>query len=87
MNYRAIDQILAHRLWGLIAGLLLMWLMFYATFALGAYPAGWITLGIERLSLLLMRLPDTLWRSFLIDGILNGVGGVISFLPNVLHHF
>jgi ferrous iron transport protein B len=43
-----------------------------------------IEYGIERLSLLLMRLPDTLWRSFIIDGIVGGVGGVVSFLPNVL---
>jgi ferrous iron transport protein B len=84
MNTRAADNVLAHPFWGVIVGLLLMWLMFYVTFAVGAYPARLIEYGIECLSALLMHLPDTLWRSFLVDGIVGGVGGVITFLPNVL---
>jgi ferrous iron transport protein B len=85
MNMRKIDTVLAHPVWGIAALLALMLLTFYVTFSLGSYPVRLVEYGIEQLSCLLQHLlPDNLFRSFLTEGIVRGVGGVLSFLPNVL---
>ena len=80
-----IDTFVTHRLWGFPIFFLLMGLMFWCTFSLGAYPQGWIeTLvgwigeGVERL------LPDGVLRDLVIDGVIGGVGSVIVFLPNIM---
>lgn len=84
----SIDAIVIHRVLGLPIFLLLMYVVFFLTFKLGAYPmAGleWLfdsaAGGIEQV----WPVGHMLWlKSLLIDGIIAGVGGVIVFLPNIL---
>lgn len=82
-NY--IDRIVTHRIWGYPVFLLIMWLMFYCTFTLGAYPQGWIESLVELLGEGVSRwMPDGALKDMIVDGIIGGVGSVIVFLPNII---
>lgn len=81
----AIDTIVTHRVLGYPIFIFMMWLMFYCTFRLGAYPQVWI----ERLVTLVGAgfehwLPDGILKDMICDGIIGGVGSVIVFLPNIM---
>lgn len=80
-----IDRILIHPLWGLPTFFFIIWLIFQATFQLGAYPMAWIdsTLG-TLMSGLEIILPTTTLSRALTDGLLPAMGAVLSFLPNIL---
>lgn len=80
-----IDTFVTHKLWGFPIFFALMWLMFWCTFSLGAYPqewidtlVGWIGEGVTAL------LPAGPLRDLLTDGVIGGVGAVIVFLPNIM---
>ena len=79
-----IDAVLTNRLIGLPLLLVVLFLVFEATFALGALPQRWIEDGMEHLcSWLESVLPSGWLSSLLVDGIVQGCGAVISFLPNI----
>ena len=80
-----IDAFVTHKLWGFPIFFFLMWLMFYCTFNIGAYPqewietlVGWIGSGLQQ------AMPDGAFKDLLIDGVIGGVGSVIVFLPNII---
>ncbi|MEE1083649.1 MAG: ferrous iron transport protein B [Paludibacteraceae bacterium] len=84
LEYKA-DRILTHKWLGFPFLLLFLFLMFEATFQLGAYPQGWI----ESLVSLICDgvksvMPEGMLADLIVDGIIAGVGGVIVFLPNIL---
>lgn len=80
-----IDAFVTNRLFGFPIFLLVMWLMFWATFQLGSYPMEWIEDLVSWSSVHLETiLPDGPFKDLLLDGIIGGVGGVIVFLPNIL---
>ena len=80
-----IDQVLTNRYWGFPIFTLMLFIVFYTTFKLGTYPMNWIDSGVEGLSNLVGRiLPDGMFRDLMVDGILNGTGSVVVFLPNIL---
>ena len=81
----AIDAVVTHRILGYPIFILIMWLMFYCTFRLGAYPQGWIEHLVAGLgSLLEQWLPDGILKDMICDGIIGGVGSLIVFLPNIM---
>lgn len=81
----ALDVVLTNRWLGLPILFLLMWVMFEATFTLGAYPQEWIEQGVEWFgSWVGDIMPDGILRDLVVDGIIAGVGGVLVFLPNIL---
>lgn len=82
---RNIDLVLTNRFIGFPIFVFFIWAMFQLTFTLGAYPMAWIESGVDALSGFMGTvLPDGLFRSLLVEGILAGVGSVIVFLPNIL---
>lgn len=82
---RNIDTVLTHKVWGLPIFLGLIWLMFYVTFTVGAYPMDWIDAGVGALGEWVGRvISDGPFKDLIIDGAIGGVGGVIIFLPNIL---
>ncbi|MCK5847040.1 MAG: ferrous iron transport protein B [Bacteroidales bacterium] len=82
---RAIDSIITNKLYSFPLFIFLMWIMFQATFLVGSYPQMWIESGVNILSDFVSGLmPQTIFRDLLVDGIIGGVGSVISFLPNIL---
>jgi len=84
----AIDAVITHPVLGLPIFLGLMYLMFWATFRLGEYPAVGLEWLIERLALAVGGLwpagAESILRSLLVDGIIHGVGAVLVFLPYIL---
>lgn len=84
-NTETIDAFMTHKLFGFPIFLLFMWITFFTTFRLGAYPMEWIEMGVGYISsILASAMPEGAFKDLLIGGILNGVGSVIVFLPNIL---
>ncbi len=80
-----IDSILTHKYWGIPIFIFMMWLMFQATFSLGAFPMSWIESGVSFIAQIIETyMPNGMLKDLIIDGIIGGVGGVIVFLPNIL---
>ena len=81
----AIDAVVTHRLLGIPIFIAFLWLMFETTFSLGEIPMGWIESGVSLIGgALAAILPDGMFRGLVVDGVINGVGSVIIFLPNIL---
>ena len=80
-----IDNILTNRWLGFPVLFLFLYVMFQSTFSIGAIPQGWIEQGVEMLAQYLQGLlPAGIVSDLLINGIIEGVGGVLVFLPNIL---
>jgi ferrous iron transport protein B len=83
-----IDAIVTNRILGLPIFLILMYLVFFATFKIGKYPMGWLEQFFELLSITVAGFwpagSESWIKSLLVDGIISGVGGVLVFLPNIL---
>ncbi len=80
-----IDNLVTNKYLGYPIFLLALFVMFQATFSLGAYPMDWIEYGIGALSDWLSDImPSGILRDLLVDGIIQGMGGVLVFLPNIL---
>ncbi len=80
-----IDGILTHKLFGFPIFIFLISFAFYSTFKLGAYPMGWIENLVAMVSNQVSGLmPDGMLKDLLINGIIDGTGSVLVFLPNIL---
>lgn len=80
-----IDALLINRFLGLPVFLAVLWAIFQATFTLGAYPQAWLEALFSWLSESARTLlAPGLLQSLLVDGILGGVGSVLSFIPLVI---
>jgi len=80
-----IDQLITHKILGFPIFLLFMFLTFFATFRLGAIPMNWISYGVGLVSeLVKANMPSGMFKDLLTDGIINGLGSIIVFLPNIL---
>ena len=83
-----LDNVLLHRVWGLPIFVFLMWGVFNLVFALGEPPMQWIEAGLGWLAEHIVAAwpagAAPLLQSLVVDGVIGGVGGVISFLPNIL---
>ena len=80
-----IDKFLTHPLLGMPIFIILIFATFYATFTLGAYPMSWIESLVAFIgnSVRTMMAPGML-RDLLTNGIIDGTGSVLVFLPNIL---
>lgn len=80
-----IDRIVTNKYVGFPLFLAVMFLMFWSTFTLGAYPQEWIGSGFAWLGATVGRfMSDGPLRDLIVDGIIGGVGAVAVFLPNIL---
>ena len=83
-----LDRVLTNALLGPIIMIGVLYLMFQVTFTLGAYPQGWVEDGFGLLGeVCTTLLPEGLAQSLIVDGIIAGVGGVVSFVPLILIMF
>ena len=78
-----IDRILTNKYVGFPIFVLLLFIMFSATFVLGEVPKGWIEDGVAWLGTVIST-PDGPVKDMLVDGVIGGVGAVIVFLPQIL---
>lgn len=80
-----IDRLMTHPKLALPLFAFILFVVFYATFTLGAYPMEWIDTGVSWLSNGLKEImPEGMFKDLLIDGIISGTGSVLIFLPNIL---
>lgn len=83
-----IDSWLTHPIWGIPIFLGIMAVVFFLTFTVGDFLKGYFEVGLEWFSGALLSLMTQLnvsgWLiSLVVDGIVAGVGGILTFLPNI----
>lgn len=83
-----IDHYLTSRWLGLPIFLLIMALVFFLTFTVGDWLKGYFEIGLELFSNLVANGLDAIHvnamvSSLILDGIIAGVGGILTFLPNI----
>lgn len=80
-----IDKVLTNPWLGFPIMMAALYFVFWCTFTLGAYPQEWIENGINALcELAHAHMADGWFSGLLIDGVLQGVGAVLAFLPNII---
>lgn len=86
---QTLDKWLLNKLIGLPLFGFVMWLMFYLTFNVGGYFSEWVELFFSNwfgpfVSEVLVKLEVASWmQSLIVDGIIGGVGGILTFVPNI----
>lgn len=83
-----VDQVLTHRIWGIPIFFGIMALVFFLTFTVGDFLKGYFEMGLEVFSesmlVVLENAGVSSWLiSLIVDGIIAGVGGILTFLPNI----
>lgn len=83
-----LDRVLTHRFIGPLIMLAVVWGLYQFTFSVSAAPVGWLEglfgwlgAGMDRL------LPEGLLKSMILSGVIDGVGGVLGFVPMILFMF
>ena len=84
-----LDAVLTHRIWGIPVFLGIMAVIFFLTFFVGDFIKGLLESGLDFISTsfegwLISVNAHEILVSLLIDGIISGVGVIITFLPNIL---
>jgi len=80
-----IDRVLTHRFLGPVVMLGVLYLVYKITFGLGRLPMDWLQAGFAYLGETATALmPEGLLRSLLVSGVIDGAGGVFSFVPLIL---
>lgn len=83
-----VDRIVLNRYAGVFIFLLIMFLVYQFTFALGNPLSDMVDVGFAKLgSLMETVLPQGVIRDLVVDGIIGGVGGVLVFFPLVMFLF
>lgn len=84
-----VDRLLTHRIWGVPVFLGIMALVFFLTFTIGDALKGIFEMGLDVLLdgagrlLTALHVSDVI-RSLIVDGAIAGVGGILTFLPNIM---
>ncbi len=80
-----IDKVLTNRVFGLPIFFGLMWVVFNLVFTIGDIPSGWIEEGIKKIGEIIGNaMTDGPLKSLIVDGIIGGVGGVLTFVPGII---
>ncbi len=83
-----LDMIVTHPIGGYLIFLAVMFLMFYITFTFGGWLAGWIEWFFDWLGgTISAYVSSDLWKSFITDAVIGGVGSVLSFTPIIFTFF
>ena len=83
-----IDKILTHKIWGLPIFIMIMGIVFLLTFTLGDYIKGYFELILELimnktlLILAYLKIGPAM-TSLITEGIITGVGGILTFISNI----
>lgn len=83
-----VDHYLVHPVFGIPIFLGIMALVFFLTFTVGDFLKGYFEIALEYISQWLLNalvaLGTSDWLiSLLVDGVVAGVGGILTFLPNI----
>ncbi len=82
------DALLTHPIWGVPMFLLIMGFVFFLTFTVGDFLKGYFEVVLEQVSAGTDRIFTAMgvagWmKSLVVDGIIAGVGGILTFIPNI----
>lgn len=83
-----VDRALTHRIFGIPIFLGIMAVVFFLTFFVGDWLKGYFEMGIDWLSHVVMRGLSAIHAgemvtSLVVEGIIGGVGTIVTFLPNI----
>lgn len=82
---QSLDNLLTHPVWGVLGFGLIFFLMFQAVYSWATVPTdlldGSMAAGMDAVK---GALPDTWWRSLIVDGVLAGLAGILIFLPQIM---
>ncbi len=77
-----LDRVLVHRFGGPILMVAVLYAMFQITFSLGEVPMGWLESIFGWIaSTATALIPEGMLQSLAVSGIIDGVGGVMGFVP------
>lgn len=80
-----IDHLLTHPILGFPLFIFFMFITFFGTFKLGGYPMLWIENFVVFIaSAIENSMAEGMLKDLLINGIIDGTGSVLVFLPNIL---
>ncbi len=83
-----IDKVLTNRFVGPLIMLAVIAALYHFTFTYSELPVGWLESFFGWLgSVVSVILPDGLLKSLIISGIIDGVGGVLGFVPLIMFMF
>ena len=83
-----IDKVLTNRFLGPLIMLAVIAGLFHLVFTYSEVPVGWLEAFFGWIGHALYSiLPDGLLRSLIVSGIINGVGGVLGFVPLIMFMF
>ena len=81
----AVDRLFTHPVWGVAVFAVIMYALFFLIFRAATVPMDWIDAGFGWLGEQAAGvLGDGLVASFIVDGLIAGIGGVVIFLPQIL---
>lgn len=88
-NTEKIDKVLTHPVWGVPVFLLIMAFVFFLTFTVGDAVKGIFEIGLSVFSDtvygFLQSVHTSEWLiSLIVEGIIAGVGGILTFVPNIV---
>ncbi|WP_295722638.1 ferrous iron transport protein B, partial [uncultured Methanobrevibacter sp.] len=80
-----IDNIVINRILGLPIFFVIMWLIFQLTVTVAGPLQDLISYGFDMLGVIILNLlGENMLSSFIVKGIIGGVGGVIVFIPQII---
>ncbi|HEV3004817.1 MAG TPA: ferrous iron transport protein B, partial [Pirellulales bacterium] len=80
-----IDRCLTHRLWGTLFFLLMMVVVFQSVFRVARLPMNWIDAAKGAAGdWVTGHMPEGALQSLLVKGLIDGVGSVLIFLPQIM---
>ena len=83
-----LDKVLTNAFFGPLIMLVVLYAVFQITIEIGAYPQGWVEDACGALGELFAGIiPEGDLQSLVVDGIIGGVGGVLSFAPLIVIMF
>ena len=83
-----IDRIVVNRFFGPLIMLAVLLGLYHFTFTYSEVPVGWLESLFGWLGgLVEAHMPDGLLRSLIVSGIIDGVGGVLGFVPLIMFMF
>lgn len=80
-----VDDVVTNKWMAFPIFILLLYVMFYATFSLGNYPMEWIDFLVGKFGEVVSVFMKEGWlKDLVVNGVISGVGSVLVFLPNIL---
>jgi len=83
-----LDRVLTHKFFGPLGMLGVLFAIYWFTFSIGDIPLGWVEALFGLVSdAASAALPEGMLKSLIVSGIIDGAGGVLSFVPLIMIMF